>query len=73
MANQHHHPFKTLPQSAFLALGIDEVAYVRPQVDGDRVTWVVHRADGVPVTAKGAYGEAAGMILQNDMVPLAVH
>lgn len=65
--------FVPMPQSAFLALGMHEIAYVRAQQDGNRTTWIVHRADGTPVLASGALGQATGEIIRNDLLPMLVH
>ena len=55
------------------ALGVSDIAYVRPAtVDGQRV-FVVHAADGAELAVLPTRESAIAAVRQNDMEPLSVH
>lgn len=57
----------------FLALGKEQVAYVRPvKVDGKKA-YAVHAADGTPMIVLESYNSAMNMLVREDMVPATLH
>lgn len=57
----------------FMALGMEEVAYVKPvQVEGETV-YAVHAADGTQMAIIGERTTAFAAVRKNDMEPLSVH
>ena len=57
----------------FLALGKEQVAYVRPvEVDG-RKAFAVHAADGTPMIVLESYNSAMNLLVREDMVPVTLH
>lgn len=64
-----------LTDEAFLALGIQHLAYMRSTNLNGRKMWSVHAADGSPLTvldAEDIYSVQA-TIRQNDLIPVSVH
>lgn len=57
----------------FLALGVNDVAYIKPVVMGGQAVFAVHAADGqqIAVMANRELAEAA--IRRNEMEPLSIH
>lgn len=72
-------PKSTLPASplsseAFMALGIQHIAYIRPLAAKGRLMWAVHAADGSPLLVlDDPYEVALATVRQNDLVPVSVH
>ena len=57
----------------FIALGLDDLAYVRETViDGQRV-FAVHGADGRQLTVLPSRELAVSTVLNHEMTPLSVH
>jgi len=55
------------------ALGVSQIAYVRPvTVDGANA-FSIHAADGTPMALAGDQDVAFAAIRQHDMVPALVH
>ena len=57
----------------FLALGVNDVASIKPVVMGGQAVFAVHAADGqqIAVMANRELAEAA--IRRNEMEPLSIH
>lgn len=57
----------------FLALGVNDVAYIKPVTMGGQAVFAVHAADGqqIAVMANRELAEAA--IRRNEMEPLSIH
>lgn len=57
----------------FIALGLDDLAYVREmEVDGQTV-FAVHAADGRQLTVLPSRELAVSTVLNHEMTPLSVH
>lgn len=57
----------------FLALGKEQVAYVRPvEIDGKKA-FSVHAADGTPMIVLENYNSAINLLVREDMVPATLH
>ena len=57
----------------FMALGLDDLAYVRAmEIDGQTV-FAVHAADGRQLAVLPSREVAFSTVLKNDMTPVSVH
>jgi hypothetical protein len=57
----------------FMALGVEQVAYVKPvQIEGETV-YAVHAADGTQMAIIDERATAFAAVRKNDMEPLSVH
>ena len=62
-----------LTAEQFAALGVDKVAYVRPEmVEGQKV-YAIHSADGNAIGMMAGRDVAFAAVKQNDMEPVSVH
>ena len=61
----------TLDQLA--ALGVSDIAYVKPVVAEGRTAYAIHAADGRPVAIMGDRDVAFAAVRQNDLEPVSVH
>jgi hypothetical protein len=62
-----------LSQQDFLALGVNDIAYIKAvQVDG-RTQYAIHAADGTEMTVLANRDVAFAAVMRNDMEPLSVH
>ena len=64
-----------LTDEAFLALGIQHLAYMKQTNIGGQVLWSVHAADGSPLTMLDSDDivSVQATIRQNDLIPVSVH
>jgi hypothetical protein len=63
----------SLSQRAFKALGIEEIAYVKPIVEGIGLTYAIHAADGTRLAVVEDRLVAFAMIRRNDLEPASLH
>ena len=73
----HHspvpHDIRHLSTRELRALGVSEIAYIKPvTVDGEAV-FAIHAADGTPMALTGDREVALAAVLQQQMVPTSVH
>lgn len=64
---------KNLSSHDFLALGIRDVAYVKPVMIDNRQAYAIHAADGTPLTVMNDMSAALGLILNNELEPVTLH
>ncbi|MBO6784018.1 MAG: DUF1150 family protein [Alphaproteobacteria bacterium] len=57
----------------FAALGVDEVAYVRPAVVEGKKVYAIHSADGNAIGMMAGRDLAFAAVKQHDMEPVSVH
>lgn len=57
----------------FAALGIQDVAYVKPVLVNDVVGYAVHAADGTQIAVLPDRNVAFATVRQHDLEPLSVH
>lgn len=57
----------------FLALGVNDVAYIKPVVMGGQAVFAVHAADGQQIAVMANRGLAEAAIRRNEMEPLSIH
>jgi hypothetical protein len=64
-----------VPQSprAFAALGLEEIAYVKPIVESAERTYAIHAADGTQLAVVGDRLVAVAMIRRHDLEPASLH
>jgi hypothetical protein len=55
------------------ALGVSQLAYVKPVVLNGQQGFAIHAADGTPMAVAGDRDVAVAAILQHEMQPLSVH
>jgi hypothetical protein len=73
-----HASYQAIPPAAFAALGVQQIAYVKPVSAEEEATglghgFAIHAADGTPLTVMQSREAAMAAIVQNDMQPLSVH
>lgn len=62
-----------LSPEAFAALGVNQVAYVRPVEENGVGVFAIHAADGTRLSVLPEVAVAFAAIVQNDMQPLSLH
>lgn len=76
MTNNESLIFKQLREISaqdFLALGKEQVAYVRPvEIDGKQA-FAVHAADGTPIIVLENYKSAIHLLAREEMFPATLH
>lgn len=55
------------------ALGMEQIAFVKPVMTDQGPAFAIHAADGTPMAIASNAPLAAAAIIQNDMVPTLVH
>lgn len=64
---------KGISDQDFLTFGIHDFAYIRrTRVEND-VTYMIHAADGRPISAMDDKSSALAAILRNDLEPITLH
>lgn len=64
--------FTVTPQD-LMALGLNEVAYIRPVVENGQKLFAVHAADGTRMGLMPTREIAIGALVQNDLEPVPLH
>ncbi len=64
---------KSFSPQDFAALGVHQVAYVRPAVLNGQVFWSIHAADGTELARLMDRDTAFAACRQNELEPLSVH
>ena len=57
----------------FLALGVNDVAYIKPVEMGGQAVFAVHAADGQQIAVMANRDLAEAAIRRNEMEPLSIH
>ena len=57
----------------FLQLGMQDLAYIRQVRIGGDVSYMIHAADGPPISSMDDRASALPAILGNDLEPATVH
>jgi hypothetical protein len=70
-AMQHHTP--VMSDHDLAALGLQEVAYVKPVFVEGNTAYAVHAADGTEIAVMANRDIAFAAIRQNDLRPVSVH
>ncbi len=56
-----------------LNLGIHDLAYIRQVRVDDKVSYMIHAADGTPISSREDRASALATILGNDLEPTTLH
>ena len=65
--------WQLLPPDQFAALGLEDLAYVKPKQVGERQLYAIHTADGSEVAVVDGRELAFATISQNELEPVSVH
>ena len=65
--------WQLLPPDEFAALGLENLAYVKPKPADGRQLYAIHTADGSEVAVVEGRELAFATITQNELEPLSVH
>lgn len=65
--------FEKFSPDQFAALGVDQVAYVRPAVIDGRTVYAIHNANGSEIGMMAERDIAFAAVKQHDMEPVSVH
>lgn len=65
--------FTQLSHQAFIALGLQDVAYVKPTLDKGQSVFAIHTADGRFAASAATRELAFATVRQNDLEPVDVH
>ncbi len=55
------------------ALGVHDIAYIKPKMVHGQLAFAVHAADGAELAVLPSRESALAAVKQNDMEPLSVH
>ncbi len=64
---------RRLSTDQFTALGLSQLAYVKPVMHNGARAFAIHGADGTPMAVAGGHELAFAAIRQHEMVPSFVH
>jgi hypothetical protein len=64
---------KRLSKQDFLNFGMQQVAYIRPVQLQDKTAFMVHAADGTPISVLDSEDTAILLLKQNELEPITVH
>jgi hypothetical protein len=65
--------WKQLPAQEFVALGLQNLAYLKPVTVNDHLAYAVHAADGTPMAVIDNRDLAEAAVRQHDLEPVSVH
>ena len=65
--------FKTIPAQEFVALGMQNLAYIKPVFLNEQAGFAIHAADGTPMAVVPNRDVAEAAIRQHDLEPVSVH
>jgi hypothetical protein len=73
MEQSHENSWELLPAEEFAALGMEDLAYVKPKPADGRQLYTIHTADGSEVAVVEGRDLAFATITQNELEPVSVH
>jgi hypothetical protein len=62
-----------MTEQQLAALGVSQVAYIKPVLVNGAQGFAIHAADGTPMAVAGDREIAVAAVLQHEMHPLSVH
>ena len=65
--------FSQMSPQDFIALGLQDVAFVKPIVERGRAAYAIHTADGKLAAVAETRELAFATVRQNDLEPVSVH
>jgi hypothetical protein len=66
-------PIVQMTAQDFKALGLEQLAYVKPVAADGRTAFSVHAADGTEIAVMADRAIACAAVRQHDLEPLSVH
>lgn len=69
----HLNGYVQLSSQAFAALGLQDVAYIKPVQHDGKTMVAVHAADGTELAVAESRDVAMAFVLQNELEPLSAH
>ena len=69
----HLNGYIQLSSQAFAALGLQDVAYIKPVQRDGKAMVAVHAADGTELAVAEARDLAIAFVIQNELEPLSAH
>jgi len=64
---------RELSAQDFLALGINDIAYVKRAKEDEKEIFEIHSADGTVIATMASHEIAFAAVRQNGLAPLSVH
>lgn len=64
---------EALSAQDFLAVGLNNLVYIRPEKAGRSTIYNIYAADGTHLATQRSWDIAAAVARQNDMDPLMIH
>lgn len=64
---------RNLSHQDFLNFGLEQVAYIRPIKLNDKTAFMIHAADGTPLSVLDSEDSATLMVRYNDLEPITLH
>jgi hypothetical protein len=65
--------FKPIAPQEFVALGMEQVAYIKPIVLNDQAAFAIHAADGTQMAVMNNRLVAEAAVRQYELEPVSVH
>ena len=62
-----------LSEQQLAALGVSQIAYVKPVMVNGVQGFAIHAADGTPMAVAGDRDVAVAAVMQHEMLPVSVH
>jgi hypothetical protein len=62
-----------LSEQQLAALGVSQIAYVKPVMVNGVQGFAIHAADGTPMAVAGDRDVAVAAVVQHEMLPFSVH
>ncbi|HSR71310.1 MAG TPA: DUF1150 family protein [Kiloniellales bacterium] len=56
-----------------MQLGLQQIAYIKPVLEGDQQVFAVHAADGTQMAVMASHAAAEAALRQHDLEPHSVH
>lgn len=64
---------RNITPQAFAAMGVQQLAYIKPVVHDGQHLFAIHAADGAPLALAANRAAAEALVRQNDLEPQSVH
>lgn len=64
---------KELSPRDFLNFGLHQVVYIKPVTVQDKKGFMIHAADGTPLSMMDSMDNASSLVRHNDLEPVTLH
>jgi hypothetical protein len=68
-----HTPLARLTPADLAAVGLNQIAYVKPAFIEGQPVFAIHAADGTPLSLAKSHDVAFALVRQNDLEPVSTH